>query len=138
MGADTTRILSRIGGPFLLITGAALLLRGGLMPGVMEDLATRPLAGMILGLDTLLIGLVVLALRPWRGWAGVILGLLGVLLVVRGALLLLAPGLVVSLWRLASTAVPLRPIGGVVVVVLGLLLTFAGYFDKSYGTESLR
>ncbi len=129
--AQTTRTLAQIAGPFLTLIGAALALRPGVVGELITDWSARPVSVFGLGLFTLLTGLVGMVLHHrWRTPLQIFLSVLGVLLIVRGCVLLLFPSPVMGLVNHANAALPLSWIAGLLAIVLGLWITYQGFINN--------
>ena len=129
---QTTRILARVAGPFLALIGLAVALRRDSLSELLAGLEREPAAVFGLGLITLLLGLVVLALHHrWRRPVELVLSLLGVLMVIRGAVLLVAPGVLAEILVQAEPMLPFAWVGGFAAIALGLWLGYEGYVRRS-------
>jgi hypothetical protein len=131
---QTTRILARVAGPFIALIGAAVALRGEGLGELLSGLEREPGAIFSLGLITLLLGLVMLVLHHrWRSPLQIVLSAFGVLMVVRGAVFLVAPGLLTWLVGYAQPMIAYAWLAGLAAVLLGLWLAYEGYFRRSAG-----
>jgi hypothetical protein len=130
--ALSTRIAARIVGPIMLIAGAIVVARMDditlLIPALLSD---GPLA-FITGVFTLICGVVLFAFHHhWKGATAVVISLLAVLTVIRGITLMFAPSFVAGLAHAAITgAGPALVLAGIIALVIGAWLTFAGWFAK--------
>ncbi len=127
----STRLMARIIGPFLLVLAAALLMRADsmalLVPTYLGDAPLMLLTGVV----TLAIGLTMVAAHhSWNGLAAIIITLFCILTALRGAVILIAPELLGSLW--GSLGGPhVFWIACPILALVGLWLTFVGWFSKS-------
>jgi hypothetical protein len=129
-----TRFCARVIGPLMLIIGAIVLARFDdlvvMVPGVLQD---APLS-FITGIFTLIVGLVLFAAHHhWNGVTAIIISLIGVLTVVRGVLLMTAPGLAADVAMTMMQAGPGAWIAGGVAILIGLWLTYAGWLARAAG-----
>jgi hypothetical protein len=130
--AATTRAAARIIGPLMLIIGAIVIARMNdvalLVPGILAD---GPLA-FVTGIFTLICGVVLFALHHhWSNATSFVISLLGVLTVVRGVILMLAPSFLVGITNaVLAGAGPGIIVGGAIALLLGAWLSFAGWFAK--------
>ncbi|MCG8509744.1 MAG: hypothetical protein MI741_11005 [Rhodospirillales bacterium] len=121
--------VAQVLGPLYLVTGAALFANPEAMRRLVDDLEGNAAQSFLWGFFTLAAGLVILALYDvWSADWAVIITLMGWLGAIKGAVLLIAPGIVVGFSR-AFLSPPSRiklwaagPMG------LGLFLSF-----KSFG-----
>ena len=109
----------------LAITGISHILHPRLWTEFFRDLLSRPYAGFVLGVPTLLSGLAIVAAHnEWAWRPGVIATVIGWSWSLKGALYLLAPGLPARLAR-PHLARPARFVAaGVVLLFLAGLLVF--------------
>lgn len=131
MPHTSTRSMARVIGPFVIVLGAALLLRADamvqLVPGYLQNAQLMLLTGVV----TLLVGLIMVAAHhSWNGLAAIVITIFGILTALRGAVILLAPDLLERLW--GSLGGPHAfLIACPILVLAGLWLTFVGWFAKS-------
>ena len=127
-----TRLMARIVGPFLLILGAALALRAHTLRPLLDAfLRDSPLL-LLTGFVTLAVGLVMItAHNSWGNPPAVVISLLGWLTTLRGALLLLAPDVVVKLASAALQSSIFPLLAGAVTALIGLWLAFAGWSARA-------
>jgi drug/metabolite transporter (DMT)-like permease len=120
--------MTRIAGPFLIILGLAVALRRDTVDGVMRGLAESPAVMFFVGVLTVLIGIVVLVLHHgWRTPAEVAISFLGLLLTVRGGLLLAAPELVRTVMRRVEANAAIVWLGAALTILVGGWLAYEGY-----------
>nr|WP_090280452.1 hypothetical protein [Mycolicibacterium komanii]CRL76585.1 hypothetical protein CPGR_04521 [Mycolicibacterium komanii] len=123
-----TRIVARIGGPFLTIVAVIVLFRTPDMRILLTEFTETAVWPWVVGAFILLGGIAIVATHQrWRDPAAIIVSILGWLLVARGVLLLAFPD------TFAEFANRMIDAGGVwrgVVValgVVGLYLTYVGW-----------
>jgi hypothetical protein len=128
----STRIAARILGPIMLISGAIVIARMDditlLIPAILSDGALA----FVTGLFTLICGVVLFAFHHhWKGVTAIIVSLIAVLTIVRGIALMFAPSFIAGLAHAALTgAGPGLILAGLVALLIGAWLTFAGWFAK--------
>jgi hypothetical protein len=128
----TTRFCARVIGPVMLIIGAIVVLRFNdivmMMPAILQN---APLA-FITGIFTLIAGCVPFAAHHhWNGgFTAILISILGLLTMLRGVLLMLAPSMLAGFANQMLTAGPAPWIAGAVAILIGAWLTYAGWFAK--------
>jgi hypothetical protein len=130
--ANATRFCARVIGPLLLILGAIVIARfdtlAQMIPAILQD---SPLT-FITGVFTLIVGMVLfVAHHHWSGATAILVSLLGLLTIVRGMVLMLAPGLAESVATQALQAGPVLWMAGGIGLLIGLWLTYAGWIAKT-------
>ena len=133
---QTSRYIAKLLGPFLVAIGAGLLLNTDVFAAMAAEFLKSPALIFISGLLTLTAGLAIVNTHnvwtaDWRviitifGWLGVIGGALRIMfpqLVAQiGTLMLAQRGAVVGAW--------------IVVLLLGLWLSYLGYLDQPARTN---
>jgi hypothetical protein len=130
--AATTRFCARVIGALMLIIGAVVIVRfddlAQMMPGILRD---EPLS-FVIGIFTLIVGLILLvAHHHWSSPTAIVVSLIGALTILRGLILMLAPGFAAGIADRMAQAAPGAWIAGGVAVLIGLWLTYAGWLAKS-------
>lgn len=130
--AQRTRTLARIVGPVLLVVPLAIITRAGaldlLFPAFFQD---APLV-LITGVFTLILGFVfITAHHHWTGAAAIVLSALAWLTALRGVVLLAAPDLAAQMARVVTLTPAIAYIVAAITLVIGLWLTFVGWFSRS-------
>lgn len=130
--ALTTRIAARIVGPIMLLVGAIVIARMDDIPLLIPALLSDGPLAFVTGLFTVICGVVLFALHHhWKGITAIIISLLALLTIVRGVILMFAPSFLAGLIHAAITgAGPALIIAGVIALLIGAWLTFAGWFAK--------
>lgn len=124
--------MARILGPFLIVFGAALPGRFDafqiIVPAFFQDAPLVIVAGAL----GLLIGSALIALHTrWDSPTAIIITVLGWVTFIRSALMLLAPT-IVSTIAISIARIPAAPLFlAAILIVLGLWLTFVGWFAKA-------
>lgn len=128
----STQTMARILGPFVAVIGGAVALRADAMTAIVPAfLGDAPLV-LITGAFTLALGLVMVAAHQrWNNAAAIVISVLGWLTALRGAVLLLAGDFVGTIAPYVVNAVGALAAVGVATALLGLWLTFVGWFAKS-------
>jgi putative exporter of polyketide antibiotics len=124
-----TLYLCRLLGIFLLILTAAEIVQRSALAETAIVLVRDPALLLICGMLTLVAGLaIVLAHNVWRGGAAAVLvTILGWLMLLKGAALVIIPA---GSWPAivqASRFADFYPVYGILPLVLGVYLTFAGF-----------
>lgn len=127
----TTRFCARIVGPLLFIVGAVVLARFDdftlIIPAILRD---SPLA-FITGVFTLIAGLALAAGHHHFGsLAATVITIIGVLTIIRGVSLMLAPDLIAGIATAALDSGALVIGAGAVAALVGAWLAFVGWFAK--------
>ncbi len=125
-----TRLMARIIGPFLVVLGIALAMRADSMALLVPTYLQNAPLMLLTGVVTLIVGLIMLAAHhSWSGVAAIVISLFGALTALRGAVILIAPDLLASLWgSLGGAHVFL--IAGPIMALLGAWLAFVGWFAE--------
>lgn len=126
---DASIFIARLLGPVFIIVGLGLILNRDEYRAVAEDVIRSRALLYLFGAIALLGGLaIVLTHNVWVwGWP-LIVTLIGWLMVVRGAARILLPQQVGDLGSWLLTTVPqILPLSAIVVIVLGAILSWAGY-----------
>jgi hypothetical protein len=126
-----TRAFARVIGPSLVLVPGILVVRA-------PDIRTILLAffqneALVLGVGVMLLigGLLIIAYHQyWSSPAAVMISLLGWLLALRGLMLLAAPRLIACWATALLDYLPAVRIGFSLFVLVGLWLTYAGWFAK--------
>jgi hypothetical protein len=133
-----TIYLSRLLGLFLLVLAVAEVIQRSTLAATAIEFANSPALLLISGMLTLVAGLaIVLAHNVWRGGATpVVVTVLGWLLLLKGAALVVIPPAAWDGIVQASHFADLYGLYGVLPLVLGVYLTFAGF--RADGSRGLR
>lgn len=127
-----TRMFARALGPFLVIVTVTAMVRASDMRVLLSDFAANPLWPWVTGAFVLLIGLFVIALHQyWRGPAAITVSALGWVIALKGLFLLAFPQTYLSAANGAVGAVAQWRMGFIVLALLGLYLTYAGWIPAS-------
>ena len=128
----STRLMARTIGPVLLLTGAAVALRAAAVPQLIADLVRDQPLMLITGAFVLILGAVMIAAHNvWTSPAAIVVSLLGWITLVRGAVVLLLPDIVTTFAPYVIQYPQAIIAVGAVLVLLGLWLTFVGWFAKA-------
>jgi hypothetical protein len=127
-----TRFCARIAGPFLIVIGLMIFSRYEtfpmLMPTMMQD---APLV-MITGVWTLVLGLIFYAAHHHLGSAAAnVLTALALILVVRGAMLMIMPEVLINIAGQVAATQPVLLGITLVLAAIGAWLTYVGWFTKA-------
>jgi hypothetical protein len=139
MKLDTTFVLARVIGPVLLFAGVLLITQPARMLSAMTGFISSDALLVLAGFITLIIGLGLVALHQrWDGFTAGFLSVLGWAVTLRGAMLLLAPELVRRAAGFVLTHANALPIAGLVLALIGVWLTYAGYIAGTLRVETAR
>ena len=120
--------LARLMGPVFLVVGAALLLNGAMFRALTQEFLDSDALIFLSGLITLPAGLaVVLTHNVWSADWRVLITILGWLMVIGGAVRLLAPRRAIAIGRTMLANPAALQISAGVNVLIGALLCFFGY-----------
>ncbi|MBF9131944.1 hypothetical protein I0C86_23695 [Plantactinospora sp. S1510] len=129
-----TRAFARVIGPYVATFTIVYAIRLPDLVGYINDLFAQPVLVWLLGALMLGGGLVIVGgHRSWRGPLAVTVSLFGWFVAVRGFLLIVDPGAVksgVDSTMLSPTATTVARIFFGALAVIGLLLTYAGWFTE--------
>jgi hypothetical protein len=124
----TSIFLARLMGPVFLVVGAALLLNGAMFRALTQEFLDSDALIFLSGLITLPAGLaIVLTHNVWSADWRVLITILGWLMMIGGAVRLLAPRRAVAIGRTMLANPAALQISAGVNVLIGALLCFFGY-----------
>jgi hypothetical protein len=129
--AVRTRTLARIVGPYLAVMAVMLFVRQGALPTLLPAfMGDAPLV-LVSGAFTLIAGLAVIAAHHrWTGASAIAISLIGVAAALKGAMLMIVPSLG-SAMTAATARPPVLLVAAVVVLLIGLWLSFVGWLSKT-------
>jgi hypothetical protein len=128
----TTRMFSRVLGPFLVIVDITAIARASTMQTLLSQFEANSLWTWVAGAFILVFGLVVVAAHEyWRGVAPTIVSALGWLITLRGLLLLAFPQTFVSIANSMIGAQGTWISLCVVFTAIGLYLTYIGWAPQA-------
>ncbi|HEV2572996.1 MAG TPA: hypothetical protein VGU72_14780 [Beijerinckiaceae bacterium] len=123
-----TRAFARVLGPFLTIVTALIIYRLPTMAETFADFFTNEAMVWITGAMLLLSGLIIIAFHQyWRTLAAVLVSLFGWFLALRGAVLLIAPNLIIRGGEAMMPHQTLLRLGFGLLTLIGLYLTYVGW-----------
>jgi hypothetical protein len=124
---ETSLFIARLIGPILLVAGAATLINQASMRQMASDfLASRPLV-YVIGILTLLGGLVIVNTHNvWEGWP-VIITIFGWLCVIGGAMRILIPDKIRGFGEAMLQKPNVLTISGAAQALVGAVLSYFGY-----------
>jgi hypothetical protein len=130
----TTRYAARVVGPLLVAAAGVLTFGQARILALADAFVGDDLTAMLAGFLSLIFGLVILAFHwKWASPAQSVVTLLGVIGLIRGAILLLSPqvarGMAQQLAHLASVLT----IAGVGAALIGIWLSYIGWVGKAPG-----
>jgi hypothetical protein len=124
----TTRMFSRVLGPFLVIADVTAIARASDMQALLSQFEANSLWTWVAGAFVLIFGLTVVAFHQyWHGAAAIIVSVLGWLITLRGLLLLSFPTTFVSVSDSMVGAQGWWISLCVVFALIGVYLTYVGW-----------
>jgi hypothetical protein len=125
---QTSIFLARLLGPLLLLTGAGIVLNPKSFRTIAGDVVRSVTLVYLFGFMDLAAGLaIVLTHNVWVASWRVLITLIGWLLLIRGAVRIVAPEIIMSYAAKVIRNKQVIPAAGAVVGVLGLVLCYFGY-----------
>jgi hypothetical protein len=125
---QTSIFLARLLGPLLLLTGAGILLNPKSFRTIAGEVVRSVTLVYLFGFMDLAAGLaIVLTHNVWVASWRVLITLIGWLLLIRGAVRIVAPEIVMGYAAKVIRNKQVIPSAGAVVGVLGLVLCYFGY-----------
>ncbi|WP_128111091.1 hypothetical protein [Mycolicibacterium elephantis] len=129
----TTRMFSRVLGPYLAILAVVALVRASEMPTLLSEFKPNTVWPWVTGAFVLVTGLIVIALHPyWRGVPAAIVSAVGWLVALKGAFLLTIPGVYLSAADSLVDARGWLMAIYVAVAAVGLYLTYVGWAPERH------
>jgi len=126
-----THAFARVIGPFLLLVPGILVVRAPALGTILSAFFQNEALVWIMGGLLLFCGLLIIAYHQyWSSPAAVMISLFGWFLALRGLILLIAPQLIMRGATASMGMVLAVRIGFSVLVVVGLWLTYIGWFTK--------
>lgn len=130
MRPDITLVLARILGPVSVIAGIMLITQGARLRAMLADFLGNDGMMVLAGFVMLVLGLLLVTLHQrWNGFTAALVTLYGWITLLRGAALLLAPGLVRDAAFIVIQQPNILPIAGCVIALLGVWLAYTGYIS---------
>jgi hypothetical protein len=124
----TSIFLARLLGPLLLVVGAGILINPKPFHTVAGEVVRSMTLVYLFGLADFAAGLaIVLTHNVWAANWRVLITLLGWLMLIRGAVRIVAPEIIMGYAKGLLRNKRIMPIAGVVTGVLGLVLSYFGY-----------
>jgi hypothetical protein len=126
---DASIFLARLLGPALLVMGAGLLVNRDNSRALAREFLDSPALIYLAGLIALALGLaLVLTHNVWEFRWPLIITILGWLSLIAGILRIVFPATVMRLGERLIATDGWAPVAGIIYLVLGAWLSFAGYF----------
>lgn len=126
---ETSKILARIIGPGMIIPAIGLFLNFNTYQGIIGEFSKSQSLCYLGGFMALVMGLVILQFHnKWEAGWPVIITILGWITLIKGLVLMLFPGSVISLWHpfVASPTALIVSLG--ISCAVGIFLTIKGYW----------
>jgi uncharacterized membrane protein len=129
--ANSSRYLAKLIGPLFLAIGIGMLVNAPLYRAMGAQFLQSAALIYLTGILALPVGIaILLAHNVWAADWRVIITVLGWLAIIGGAVRIIVPQFVQHIGGAALHLAALPFIGGVIVLVLGGVLSFFGYRDK--------
>jgi hypothetical protein len=126
---QTSRILARIIGPILIVPAVGVFLNMEAYRSLVEEFSRNASLCYLGGFMALLTGLIILQFHnKWEARWPVVITILGWITVVKGALLIVFPGLVASMWSPYASGPITLIISLAISCAVGVFLTIKGYW----------
>ncbi|MFK0248836.1 hypothetical protein ACIQUM_29425 [Amycolatopsis azurea] len=136
-----TRAFARVIGPYVATFTTIYAIRLPELQGLTGDLFGQPSLMLMLGAMMLAAGLVIIGgHRSWRGPLAVTVSLFGWFVAVRGFLLIATPATIrsgVDATMLSPTAMTVARVFFAALAVMGLVMTYAGWFAGRRAQETV-
>ena len=132
-----TRTFARVIGPFIVIVPGILVVRAPGLGTILTAFFQNEALVWMMGALLFFCGLLIIAFHQyWRSPAAVMISLFGWFLALRGLILLTAPQLILHGANASMQMVPVVRIGFSIIVLIGLWLTYVGWFTKPPASNS--
>lgn len=126
-----TRAFARVIGPFIVIVPGILVVRAPGLGSILSAFFQNEALVWMMGALLFFCGLLIIAYHQyWSSTAAVMISLFGWFLAIRGFILLAAPELILRGGIASMNMVPAVRIGFSALVLIGLWLTYVGWFTK--------
>jgi hypothetical protein len=125
---QNARNLARIMGPVMIVSAVSLLLNVHTYQRLVDEFAKSPSLCYLGGFMALIMGLVILQFHhKWEARWPVIITVFGWLATVKGAVLMLFPGVVMSFWHPFTGSSMALMIAAAFYLLLGAFFAMKGY-----------
>jgi len=126
-----THTFARVIGPFMVVVPSIVIYRAPGLGTMLTTLFQNEVLVWMMGALLFFCGLLIIALHQyWRSPAAVMISLFGWFLAIRGFILLAAPEMILRGGMASMHMVPAVRIGFSLLVLIGLWLTYVGWFTK--------
>ncbi len=126
---ETSRIMARIIGPLLIVLAVGVFLNMEFYRSLATEFSKSASLRYFGGFVALLLGLIMLQLHnKWEARWHVLITILGWITAIKGALLILFPGLIAGLWSPYAAAPVVLTISLAISCAIGVFLTIKGYW----------
>jgi uncharacterized membrane protein len=127
---DSSILLARLIGPYIIVIGASLILNQKIFRKIMEDFPQNTLLVFVTGLLTFVTGLAtVLFHNIWVDDWRVIVTIFGWLVLIKGVFLVVLPGTLIKATKIYSDNFKLVLMSWGVMILIGIFLTIKGYIN---------
>ncbi len=126
---DTSDLLARIIGPYMLIASIALYINRASFKKIIADLQNQQSLIVFLGAFTLIIGLTMLQFHNiWTADWRILITLIAWITTLKGAISLLFPKIMIKMASTYTDNDTLLNIQATLALFFGILMTYMGYF----------
>jgi hypothetical protein len=126
---NTTFFLAQLWGPAILAVGIGYLVNPSFYKKIYSNIAAEPLTILVFGMTAIVAGIAqIQAHNVWANFFEGLVSFLGWALLVKGFVFVIAPNFVdrAGIWEMKKKLVPLA---GVICIIVGLYLSWIGYFS---------
>ena len=128
MIAPAATLIARLIGPVFAVTGLGMLVNAKFYAAAVAEGAASPVLIAISGIATLAAGVAILnAHRAWTADWRVLVTIIGWLFIIAGVIRLILPTVAETVAPLVYSGPAALMLAGAVVLVIGAVLSFAGY-----------
>lgn len=125
---ETTRILALVLGVYFIVAGLGVVMRRSVISEFLARFRSDPVLSFLSGVIALLVGLTILAVHwNWDNAVSAGVTVIGLIAVLKGALLILLGPRLLVLARPFDANLHLASAWGVLVCLIGAALVFAGF-----------
>lgn len=130
MRLDITLVAARFLGPLFVVAGILAITQPSRVLDAIGGFLTDPSLMILAGFVTLLLGLALVTFHQrWDTITASVITLIGWLFLARGAIMLLAPDLILAAANFVESQRRVLPIAGCVAALAGVWFTYTGYIS---------
>lgn len=126
---DTSLLLARIIGPYMLIAAIGLMVNRAGYKRLLDELQGQTLLLLVMGAFTLILGLLMLQFHNiWVSDWRVLITIIGWTITIKGATTMIAPDTIIRFANGFSANQTVLNIHGVLTLLFGAFMSYMGYF----------